>query len=219
MIAPIRTAILGAIRSGQVVPPNGWSSGELESFFLSLSTEAENESQWLHWIIRREHDIQVVQTVREIEARYHDAVMEEIQTAQAQSSRVESLVQSLDRVIRPLFDTRDAPPLQRWEWRNLWAFWQFVPGTIRPRVLLTLWTFKDWWIIGAVMFLLGSWAPWRALTALGALLALSVAGFAAHELWMRWWGIRVCKLEEVDPHEYALKFTPTFERFVSRYMH
>ena len=145
-------------------------------------------------------------------------VTQRSESVHRQLETVQASITSLDAVIRPLFTTPDAAQAHTLEWRNLWAFWQFVPGTLRPRVLLTLWTFKDWWIIGAAMFLLGSWAPWRGLTALGALLVLSVAGFLVHELWMRWWGTRVCRLEEVDPHEYNLKFTPTFERFVSRYM-
>ena len=137
---------------------------------------------------------------------------------QLRLSDVQDRLGRMERVILPLFTTPDAPDTRTVEWRNLWAFWQFVPGTVRPRVLLTLWTFKDWWVMGASMFLLGSWAPWQALTAVGAIGILSVMGFVAHEVWMRWWGTRVCQLEEVDPHEYSLKFTPTFERFVSRYM-
>ena len=160
----------------------------------------------------RDQANELLQRVVEIRGPFLYAEVEAIKR------RVSEIAAGLDKVM-PLFLPPDEPTYERaFEWRNLWAFWQFVPGTIRPRLLLTLWTFKDWWVIGAVMFLLGSWAPWQMLTAVGAILVLSVAGFLVHELWMRWWGVHVCKLEEVDPHEYALKFTPTFERFVSRYM-
>ena len=214
----VTDAIIEAILAGEILLPSGATRDEFVQRVSQLDLQPHEWSAAIMALWKRIEEGQALTVALTAAEGYAAEARELTQRTARQIVAVESRLASLDGLIRPLFDTPDAPETQSWEWRNLWAFWQFVPGTIRPRLLLTLWTFKDWWIIGALMFLLGSWAPWRALTAMGAIVVLSVLGFATHELWMRWWGIHVCKLEEADPHEYALKFTPTFERFVSRYM-
>mgnify|MGYP001570671605 CR=1 FL=1 len=215
----IADAIIEAIRAQEIPPPPGLGPDEFVQQFEQQDIRPHEWSAAIAALWRRTEDQRALTVALTAAERYANEARDITRRTAEQLTRMESRVQALDGLVRPLFDTPDAPETRLWEWRNLWAFWQFVPGTIRPRVLLTLWTFKDWWVIGVAMFLLGSWAPWQAVMALGALLVLSVAGFVAHELWMRWWGIRICQLEEADPHEYSMTFTPTFERFVSRYMH
>lgn len=216
MAETVSEALVAAIRSGGVGMPPGMGPDEV---IQQLPVLTDEQVTWLvHLLIQRRLDREDMTSLHAyVQARVD--TMEEM--ARSGAIRVEDIqrrVARLDQLIRPLVSLPDSPPARSFEWRNLWAFWQFVPGTIRPRVLLTLWTFKDWWAIGAVLWGVGSWLPWHGFSALGVLGLVSVLLFGVHEVWFRWWGQRVCKLAEVDPHEYALTFTPTFERFVSRYM-
>ena len=206
--------VITAVRNGEIAPPPGSGPDE---FVQWLSVHAPTPAEWTG-LLRAWKDRNILSDAMGVLADQETSHRNLLSEHRDSVAHVDNRLAKLESVIYPLFSTPDSPPTQGWEWRNLWAFWQFVPGTLAARLLLTLWTFKDWWIIGAVMFALGSIVPWQGLSALGALGILSVVLFVIHEVLFRWWGQRVCKLEETDPHEYSMKFTPTFERFVSRYM-
>ena len=88
------------------------------------------------------------------------------------------------------------------QWANLWKIFFFIPGTARPRLILTAWEA----FLGIILWLVGFTMPWW-----GLFIGMAVA-FLIHELFFIPFALYVAKVPEADVYK-TPGFTACLERW------